>query len=299
MKPTQHSLRSTGQTQHGCRRAFTLIELLVVIAVIAILASLLLPALNRARERAYGLNCLNNTRQLVTAWALYADDHEGRLAYNLAMSGTGLAGAPAPKTDLNWVNSVLTWGLEPDNTNTATLTHAGLGTYTRQSVHVYRCPSDHVLSARQRDAGWVTRVRSYSMNMMVGDAGDFSKGGYNRNNPGYVQFFKLSNIPKPAEIFVFLDEHPDSINDGYFLNKAYYNKWYDLPASYHNGAGTFAFADGHGEIHRWLHSSTKPPARAFAVNLPVDVPPDERKDFEWVLDHMSIDREAGGQTRDY
>ncbi|MCX8090101.1 MAG: prepilin-type N-terminal cleavage/methylation domain-containing protein [Verrucomicrobiae bacterium] len=299
MKATLHSLRSSGQRQHGSRGAFTLIELLVVLAVIAILASLLLPALNRARDRAHGLNCLNNTRQLATAWALYADEHDGRLAYNLAMSGVGLAGAPAPKTDLNWVNSVLTWGLEPDNTNTATLTHAGLGPYTRHAFHVYRCPADRVLSARQRDAGWTARVRSYSMNMMVGDAGDFSKGGYNRNNPGYVQFFKFANIPKPATIFVFLDEHPDSINDGYFLNRAYYNRWYDLPASYHNGAGTFAFADGHSEIHRWVHPSTKQPPRAFAVNLPMEVPADERKDFEWVLEHMSIERTSAGQTYEY
>ncbi len=74
------------------------------------------------------------------------------------------------------------------------------------------------------------------MNAMIGDAGDLSVTGYNRNNPDYVQFFNMSSIPEPAKIFVFLDEHPDSINDGYFINKADYWEWIDLPASYHNGA---------------------------------------------------------------
>ena len=79
------------------------------------------------------------------------------------------------------------------------------------------CPSDHALSAVQSAAGWTARIRSYSMNAMVGDAGAFSTNGININNPDYMQFFKITQIPHPSEIFVFLDEHPDSIDDGYFL----------------------------------------------------------------------------------
>ncbi|MEK7707204.1 MAG: prepilin-type N-terminal cleavage/methylation domain-containing protein, partial [Verrucomicrobiota bacterium] len=240
-------MRSAEKPENGRQDGFTLIELLVVIAVIAILAALLLPALSRARDLAYGIACLNNTRQLGVAWHLYADDHEGRLAYNLGMGGNVVRGGGSQKTNLNWVNSVLTWDLDSDNTNTATLTEASLGEYTSRSVNIYRCPSDHVLSARQRNAGWSGRVRSYSMNAMAGDAGEFSEGGYNQNNPDYVQFFKLSNIPQPSQIFVFLDEHPDSINDGYFLNKAYYREWIDLPPSYHKGGPAFPYADGHSE----------------------------------------------------
>ena len=105
--------------------AFTLLELLLVMAVIAIMAALLFPALTKARGRAQAISCLNNARQLAVGWALYSDDHEGRLPYNLG--GAGVRRIASIRTNLNWVNNVLTWGLESDNTNPATLTEASLG----------------------------------------------------------------------------------------------------------------------------------------------------------------------------
>jgi prepilin-type N-terminal cleavage/methylation domain-containing protein/prepilin-type processing-associated H-X9-DG protein len=266
---------------------FTLIELLVVIAIIAILASLLLPAISKAKARAEGVLCMNNARQLGQAWLLYADDHNGRLVYNLG--GFGSKRAVAPKTDLNWVNNILTWELDSDNTNLSTITEAGLASYAVNPA-IYRCPSDHVLSQTQSEAGWSGRVRSYSMNAMVGDAGPASSTGINQNNTNYVQFFSLAAIPQPLGIFVFLDEHPDSINDGYFVNRAYYSWWIDLPASYHNGAASFSFADGHSEVHRWSCPSTIQPARAESVSLPMKIPPNEKADLNWVISHMSIEQ---------
>ena len=140
----------------------------------------------------------------------------------------------------------------------------------------------------QREAGWSTRLRSYSMNAMLGDAGEISQTGFNRNNPNYVQFFKLSSIPEPSDIFTFLDEHPDSINDGYFLNKAYRRQWIDLPASYHDGAAAFAFADGHATLHRWTQPLTRQPPRPDAASLPLDIPAGETTDYEWVVARMSL-----------
>ncbi|MCW5555688.1 MAG: prepilin-type N-terminal cleavage/methylation domain-containing protein [Verrucomicrobiae bacterium] len=268
--------------------AFTLIELLVVIAIVALLAALLLPALAKARGRAQGMACLNNNRQLALAWLLYADDHHGRLAYNLG--GNTSRSTVAQRTNVNWVNNIITWELDSDNTNTLTITEASLGAYANRAIIIYRCPSDRVLSPVQRAAGWEARVRSYSMNAMVGNAGELSQAGYNLNNPGYVQFFSLSSIPQPARIFVFVDEHPDSINDGYFINRAYYQEWVDLPASYHNGAATFAFADGHSQLRRWAHPTTKRPAQPDAAGLPFYVPAAEAADFRWVIEHMSVDR---------
>jgi type II secretory pathway pseudopilin PulG len=158
-----------------------LIELLVVIALIAILASILLPVLSKAKARAQGIACLNNTRQLALAWLLYADDHTDRLPYNLG--GDATRTTVAMRTNLNWVNGIMDWSLSEDNTNTAMLTESSLGAYANKAVKIYRCPSDNVVSHKQREAGWSERVRSYSMNAMVGDAGELSATGVNANNP--------------------------------------------------------------------------------------------------------------------
>jgi len=275
------------------RSGFTLIELLTVIAVIAILAAILLPALSKAKMRSQGIFCLNNTRQLALAWQLYGDDHDGVLPYNLGMAGSSF------RTNINWVNNVMTWDLSPDNTNPATITAASLGSYVSGATSIFHCPSDHALTGVQIAAGWDHRLRSYSMNAMVGNAGTFSASGANVNNPGYKQFFKATQIPQPTEIFIFVDEHPDSINDGYFLNKdwtgAYGSydsyEWLHLPASYHNFAAAFSFADGHASLHRWSKTTTAPAPAPYAANLPVQIPatpPGEAADFYWIISHMSI-----------
>jgi prepilin-type processing-associated H-X9-DG protein len=130
---------------------------------------------------------------------------------------------------------------------------------------------------------------------MVGDAGDVSKSGVNENNPEYVQFFKASSIPLPYRIFIFL-EHPNSINDGYFLNKrpehgSSVREWIDLPASYHNGAASFSFADGHSETHRWQNATTKQPLIPGSLTLPMPILLDsETTDFYWTLSRMSVYR---------
>lgn len=289
-------LRASRTSSPKSGRAFTLVELLVVISIIAILASLILPALARAKSRAQGTFCINNTRQLTVAWIIYADEHNGRLAYNLVQSARIKPDVPAvvnaPQMSQNWVNNVLDWELSSDDTNAAAVVASGIGPYTGPAAAVYRCPSDNVLSELQRSAGWTpSRVRSYSMNALVGDAGAFTQSGYNVNAPDYVQFFKATSIPQPSDIFVFLDEHPDSIDDGYFLNSYTDGSaptWTDLPASYHNGAGSFSFADGHSELHYWANASTKQPSVAYGIagGLPMQIT-GSAKDFWWVLSKMS------------
>ncbi len=278
--------KKRGQTQAG----FTLLELLVVIAIIGILAAMLLPALARTKARAQALMCMNNSRNLTLAWTMYAADNANRLAYN--QGGDPGRRTFAPTTSPNWVNNIMDWSLAPDNTNTDFVNRSQIAPYAGYNNSIFHCPADRALAENQRGAGWTNRVRSVSMNAMVGNPGSLLQAGGNINNPDYQQFLYDTDIPEPSAIFVFLDEHPDSINDGYFLsNKGWATEWFDLPASYHNNGGSFSFADGHTEIHRWQTASTLCPPLPYAAGLPIKLTgATQTTDFNWVLQHTSVDR---------
>jgi prepilin-type N-terminal cleavage/methylation domain-containing protein/prepilin-type processing-associated H-X9-DG protein len=267
------------------RHGFTIVELLVVVAIIAILASLLLPAIARASGQGRQIFCQNNLRQLGVAWTVYAGDHDDRITYNLG--STEIKAMLARGQKYNWANSLMNWELDSSNTNELLNTQASIGPYVSANPRVFRCPSDTALSRIQRSAGWDHRSRTYSMNAMVGNAGEFTLGGTNVNNPAYQQFMTLGEIKAPALIFAFIEEHPDSINDGYFINKGYVSQWYDLPASFHNGGANLAFADGHQELRRWQRESTKKPARPDVAALPMNLSADDTADLKWVVSRMS------------
>ena len=266
--------QGTSEAPRPAAQAFTLIELLVVIAIIAILAGMLLPALSKAKQKGQGVLCVSNTRQLTLAWILYAQDNNDRLVYN----------QPSTTTDLNnWAGNVMSWGADPQNTNQTLLANSKLGSYTARNVGIFKCPADLV------PCPLGPRVRSVSMNAFVGPQD--ARG--TPINDRWRQFLKLSEFPNPVGIFVLLDEHPDSINDGWFVfctaaDPAERATWSDLPASYHNGAAGFSFADGHSEIKRWLNGSTKRPIKRNSNGFPVAVPASDRRDIGWVAERTSI-----------
>lgn len=256
--------------------AFTLIELLVTIAIIAVLASLLLPALTKAKSKGQATTCLNNVRQLQIGWTLYASEHEDNLP---PIDDTDQAGKDAahPSWVAGWLRTANEAGDKSDGTNASLLTglqyseFGSIGQFV-QNPKVYRCPGDKT-----------DRVRSTSMNAYMNGFGAWQ-------NSNFVTFRKLGDIPNPAQTWVFIDEREDSINDGYFpVEMVAQYTMLDYPASYHDGAGVLTFADGHAEIRHWLEGTTAPPlipGEHLSVN-PKYTSPDDR-DLRWLSERTTV-----------
>ncbi|MGO8700674.1 MAG: type II secretion system protein [Limisphaerales bacterium] len=251
--------------------AFTLIELLVVIAVIGILAAMLLPALAKAKGQSQGIKCLSNMKQLTGAWLAYSGDNHDGLATNVAWAG--LADEP-----VDWASGWEDWSNPDDTDNTNVLQLMSplgqLWPYSR-SLGIYKCPSDPT-----------PLVRSVSMNLRMNgsDWPDAPIADYTNPN-------KLSAIisPPPASAFVLVDERADSINDGFFVVEMDLTNASatlgNIPANYHNGCSAISFADGHGEIHKWLDLRTEPPLNRYTMQGAILAPNDQ--DVAWLQQHCS------------
>jgi len=242
------------------QKAFTLIELLVVIAIIAILAAMLLPALSKAKQKAQGISCINNLKQLTIAGMTYAGDFKDAISPNVPGSTAGWVGG-------NVSGDTSRGGNTTDPTNLALIRAAVLYPYN-QSTDIYHCPSDTV-PVRIALAPQI-RVRSYSLSGMMGDNLDQTAALESSYHPGLVTNKKFTDIrlPGPSDALFFVDESDDptpfhcSIDDGFFLNSAegspgdsgYWGNW---AASRHGNGGDFSFADGHATFNKWVEGETQ------------------------------------------
>lgn len=262
---------------HRERSAFTLIELLVVIAIIAILAALLLPALSAAKMRAWAVKSVSNLRQLQLGAMMYADDNNGILLPNAPYN------ASLPATE-SWIcvsnaNFVEGFGNEIGNTNKDLYTQGLLAPYLANELGVYKSPADRIPSANGQ------RIRSYSMN---GQMGCYYTRALLDLDPPAKQYCKDSDMlhPGPSELFVFCEENPYSIQDGYLqiASQPFTPGFPDVPAAYLGGACAFSFADGHALAHKWTTSTLIDVKGHF----PKTIGGNRNADWLWFTQHATV-----------
>jgi prepilin-type N-terminal cleavage/methylation domain-containing protein/prepilin-type processing-associated H-X9-DG protein len=316
------------QKTQSCRGGFTLIELLVVIAIIAILAAMLLPALALAKQHAVNVKCLANMKQLSLAWNMYNADARGYFAADEEGDYTLIDTENPPPKVLPWVNgwenysggTVGTDGIGSD-TNVNYLISGkftGMGPYA-VAPGIFKCPAD---PSGSFGSSGNPRVRSVSMNQAIGCAldgtpgsssdkwgwtGQWLSGSGSEGGPGKWQIYLKDsdmNRPSPANLWVFLDEHPDSINDGAFavqmdpITDASAN-WIDHPTSLHAGSCGFGFCDGHAVLHKWRDPDWKSilsdPAHLGNGGFPSGqrTGPSETIDLRWMAEHTTANKDPG------
>jgi hypothetical protein len=262
--------------------AFSPIELATLLFTVSLLSLLVLATTAGTRQNAGAIRCLNNHRQLALAWRMYAEDNRGKLACNRDGGNAGKSAA-----DASWVGGWLDYTANQDNTNVSLLIDhnqwpygAYFGPYIR-SASVFKCPADPSM-AHVAPGKLLPRVRSVSMNNYMGQ-----KSRTWTTPSSYSLYGNIEQIGAPSQLFVIMDERADSINEGCFMTNPD-TRWniIDYPGNYHEGAGTFSFADSHVELHKWKDRRTTP-TLIPDVLIPLNRTILNDVDIDWLDEHTS------------
>jgi prepilin-type processing-associated H-X9-DG protein len=288
-------------------KAFSLLELVIIIALVSVLMATLSAGLAHSRPNGRAVQCLNNLRQVTGAWTMYAEENSERVVNNFIIPEMESA-ITSGRLD-NWSNNEMSWGASSAFYNVAITNQiwaakGPLGPYLHGNISAYKCPADVYLSPAQIAAGFKQRIRSISMNSVFGHATESGDATYqnpprNWASPQYRQYVTRTSVPKPAKTWLFIDEHPDSINDGYFLNDASAGarSWGDIPACYHNGGCGVSFADGHAAIREWLSTASRYLQVTYGNTTYRTFDSRGREDFAWYLEHTGYLDAVTGQPQ--
>jgi prepilin-type N-terminal cleavage/methylation domain-containing protein/prepilin-type processing-associated H-X9-DG protein len=274
-------IKKTLEMAKRADKGFTLIELLVVIAIIAILAAMLLPALSRAKQKAQRTSCCNNLRQLDLAFFAYTTDNEDRI---VTQDWVLTQPPSSPAYVKGWVDGLMRLGAVNyvGNTNTGWIANGLLFSYA-QNLQVVKCPADR--SEAKEGANSYPVARSYSENQMMNCPISWAYAPDDR----FADYRKATQINRPSDIFTFIDEREDSIDDGAFgvdmVDTSISAVLVNLPSIRHGNACGVVFADGHTEIHKWLDSRTTPPIQSTYQPWHVDA--SSSVDALWLQTHCT------------
>lgn len=279
------------------RKGFSLAELLVVILVIVIVAGTLAPALAKGRAKREAMQCLTNHRQMALAWSLYSADYNGWLLASLTGTGVDTHRVLWCSGNLDYTSAKSNW--DPN----ISIVTSPLFRYSGKNPAIWHCPAD-LTRVRDSKGVFVQRVRSISMSQVF-DFGLWLPGTL--SGGPWRCYQRMSEIVNPGKTWVFIDEHPDSINDGAFalqmpggtvdaVSQARVGQWVDCPASYHEGGCVLSFGDGHGELKRWRGDTTstrKPMGRLGGANLLLATVQNRGIfDLIWLAQRTTADREG-------
>jgi hypothetical protein len=220
------------------------------------------PALSSARVAPKAMVCQNNLRQLTAGWQLYAVDNREKICMVADQSSDcpflspPSAGYLPGGANAAWILGSIQYGgtRKVAATDERSLTYGLLYSYVRD-VKLYRCPMDPLF------INGVPTTRSYSAN-----------GFLNPITSSYmttIVFRKMTDILRPSQTFVYIEESSSTINDGSFFDDPAYTSWVDIPAIYHAKSTFLSFADGHVESKQW-HDPALISSNATAYTTPAD-----------------------------